>query len=107
MASLPAMRWIDTDADLRALLVQLSAEPAYALDTEFHGERTYWPRLALVQLAWPDNVAPVDPLAADPRALCPLLANPATMVAHAAEQDLAILERLCGRPPTALFDTQV
>ena len=29
------------------------------------------------------------------------------MVAHAAEQDLAILTRLCGRGPTQLFDTQV
>ena len=29
------------------------------------------------------------------------------MVAHAADQDLAILERLCGQSPDALFDTQV
>ena len=29
------------------------------------------------------------------------------MVAHAAEQDLAILERACGHGPTQLFDTQV
>jgi ribonuclease D len=29
------------------------------------------------------------------------------MVAHAAEQDLAILQRLCGRGPSQLFDTQV
>jgi ribonuclease D len=29
------------------------------------------------------------------------------MVAHAADQDLTILERACGRVPTSLFDTQV
>jgi ribonuclease D len=29
------------------------------------------------------------------------------MVAHAAEQDLEVLERACGRGPTGLFDTQV
>jgi ribonuclease D len=101
------MQWIDTDAALDALVVQLSAEPAYALDTEFHGERSYWPRLALVQIAWRDGVALIDPLAVDARRLCPLLAGPATMVAHAADQDLAILERLCGGPPSSLFDTQV
>ena len=29
------------------------------------------------------------------------------MVAHAADQDLSILERACGCAPTTLFDTQV
>ena len=29
------------------------------------------------------------------------------MVAHAAEQDLAILVRTCGDPPSQLFDTQI
>ena len=36
-----------------------------------------------------------------------ILGGPGLMVAHAAEQDLAILERACGRVPTQLFDTQV
>ncbi len=104
---LAAMQWIDDDRELRALAMQLSAEPAYSLDTEFHGERSYWPRLALVQVAWRDGVALIDPLAADARLLRDVLASPAVMVAHAADQDLAILERLCGRPPSVLFDTQI
>jgi ribonuclease D len=99
--------WIDTDDEVRALAVRLSPEPAYALDTEFHGERSYWPKLALVQIAWAGGVALVDPLAVDARALCPLVTGAGTMVAHAADQDLAILERLCGSSPTALFDTQI
>jgi ribonuclease D len=104
---LTAMQWIDGDAELHALTVQLAGQPAYALDTEFHGERSYWPRLALVQVAWPDEVALIDPLATDTRMLRDVLASPAVMVAHAADQDLAILERLCGRPPSVLFDTQI
>ena len=36
-----------------------------------------------------------------------VLDGPGTMVAHAAEQDLEILERLCGRGPSSLFDTQI
>ncbi len=82
-------------------------EPRYALDTEFHGERSYWPRLALIQLAWPGGIALIDPLTVDPAPLGELLAGPGCMVAHAADQDLAILERACGKMPSRLFDTQV
>ena len=45
------------------LVDELSDEPRYALDTEFHRERTYYPRLALVQIAWPGGLALVDPTA--------------------------------------------
>lgn len=100
-------RWIDTAEDLAALVNELKSEPRYALDTEFHGERSYWPRLALIQIAWPSGVALIDPLAADPAALREVLAGPGVMVAHAADQDLGILDRACGRVPSTLFDTQV
>jgi ribonuclease D len=100
-------RWIADEGTLDDLVAELLEEPRYALDTEFHGERSYWPRLALIQLAWSNGVALVDPLAVDPSRLTPLLAGPGFLVAHAAEQDLAILERWCGRGPTRLFDTQV
>jgi ribonuclease D len=100
-------RWIDTSDALIACVNEVRDEPRYALDTEFHGERSYWPRLALIQLAWPGGLALIDPLAVDPKPLGELLAGPGTMVAHAADQDLAILERACGRVPSELFDTQV
>jgi ribonuclease D len=98
---------------LATLLDRLLGADRYALDTEFHRERTYWPHLALVQLAWPQGpgepsaVALIDPLSVDIRPLSELLSTPATMVAHAAEQDLEVLERACGRLPLRLFDTQV
>ena len=99
--------WIDDARGLDDLVARLADEPRYALDTEFHGERTYWPRLALVQIAWPGGVALVDPLAVDVAPLARVFDGPGLMVAHAAEQDLTILERACGRGPTRLFDTQV
>lgn len=85
----------------------------YALDTEFHRERTYWPVLALVQIAWRDDEAPagevalIDPLSVDVAPLAAVLGGPATMVAHAAEQDLEILLRACGVGPSRLLDTQI
>ena len=35
----------------------MAGAPAYALDTEFHRERTYYPKVALVQLAVDDLIA--------------------------------------------------
>ncbi len=99
--------WIDAQAELAELVRTLAREPRYALDTEFHGERSYWPHLALIQIAWPEGVALVDPLSVDPSPLGELLAGDGCMVAHAADQDLTILERACGCAPSKLFDTQV
>src|SRR3954471_7000082 len=100
-------RWIDTTDALAKCVEELRDEPRYALDTEFHGEKSYWPRLALIQIAWPTGLVLVDPLTVDPAPLGELFAGPGTMVAHAADQDLAILERATGQVPTTLFDTQV
>jgi ribonuclease D len=100
-------------ARLKALIERLATVDRYGLDTEFHRERTYWPHLALVQVSWPDSgagpagVALIDPLAVDVAPFAEVLVGPATMVAHAAEQDLEVLARACGRGPSRLFDTQV
>ncbi|HTL85580.1 MAG TPA: ribonuclease D [Acidimicrobiia bacterium] len=100
-------RWIDTSEALAEVVDEVRDEPRYGLDTEFHGERSYWPRLALIQLSWPTGVALIDPFALDVTPLGELLAGAGCMIAHAADQDLAILERACGRVPSKLFDTQV
>jgi ribonuclease D len=99
--------WVDNPTALRELVEQLRDEPEYGIDTEFHGERTYYPRLALVQISWPTGLALVDPLAVSLEPLAEILAGPATMVAHAGDQDLAIIARATGASPSHLFDTQV
>jgi ribonuclease D len=100
-------RWIATDDDLAAVCRSLVEADVYALDTEFHRERTYYARLALIQIAWEGDLVLVDPLAVDPAPLAEVLAGPGLMVAHAADQDLEILERACGTGPSRLVDTQV
>ena len=53
--------WIDDDRGFATVVRELESAEAYALDTEFHRERTYHARLALLQLAWPGGNAVVDP----------------------------------------------
>jgi ribonuclease D len=103
----PAYRVVDTDEGFAAVIEQLSGVEAYALDTEFHRERTYYPKLALVQLAWPGELVLVDPLSVDMAPFAEVLRGPSTAVLHAADQDLEILELVCGTVPARLFDTQV
>jgi ribonuclease D len=98
---------ITDQAEFDSLVESLRAEDVMALDTEFHRERTYFPRIALVQLAWRDEVALVDPLAVDLTPLAAVLDGPATTVVHAASQDLEVLLRSCGTVPRTLFDTQI
>ncbi len=100
-------RLVDDDAGLKAAIAALEDVPAYAVDTEFHRERTYYPKLALVQLAWPGSLLLVDPLAVDLAPFAAVLEGPGVAVMHAASQDLEVLQRACGTIPTTLFDTQV
>ena len=99
-------RWIGDDATFAEVLGELSAADVYCLDTEFHRERTYHARLALLQLAWRGEIVLVDPLAVDVAPLAKVLGGPGLCVMHAASQDLEILARVCGTVPRRLFDTQ-
>jgi ribonuclease D len=100
-------RWVEHTDELEVIVDRLVKEPRYALDTEFHRERTYFPRLALVQLAWPGGLVLVDPLAVDATPLTRLFASPSLAVAHAAQQDLDVLRHAVGEIPNQIFDTQV
>ena len=100
-------RWVERTDELDDLVDHLVTEPRYAIDTEFHRERTYFPRLALVQLAWPGELVLVDPLRVDTAPLARLFASPVLAVAHAAQQDLDVLRYAVGEIPLRIFDTQV
>lgn len=102
------VRWIDDDAGLDEVIDALGSVDSYALDTEFHRERTYFPRLALLQLAWdPDQLVLIDPLAVDLHPLAEVFSSDATAVIHAASQDLEVLRLATGTIPTSVFDTQI
>lgn len=99
--------WIDDDAALRDFVDHASTFDEYELDTEFHREKTYFPRLALMQVKAGDVTALIDPLTVDMTILRPLFDGPSTAVIHAAQQDLDVMTQSMGFVPSRIFDTQV
>jgi len=93
--------------ELAAIVRDAADADAFAIDTEFHREHTYHPRLALVQLAWHDQRAIIDPLAVPVAQLADLLQSDGTAVLHAADQDLEVLLKECNVLPRQIFDTQI
>lgn len=83
-------------------------DPARILcyDSEFVRERSYIPKLALVQTCQPGGTAQLyDPLEGDiPWA--PILHHPAPLVMHAAAQDLELMQLCGGALPATIRDTQ-
>ena len=100
-------RWITAADDLDTYVDRLLAEPRYALDTEFHRERTYFPRLALIQIAGAGEIVLVDPLVCDLAPLRRLFAADCLCVLHAAQQDLDVLTHAAGAVPARMYDTQL
>ncbi len=102
-------RYIDTQAGLEQLAADLEGSEVLAVDTEFLREKTYYPKLCLIQLNNEEIQAIVDPLAV--RSLEPLaaiMASPACVkIFHSGSQDIDILYHELGVMPTPLFDTQM
>jgi len=107
--STPDIQYIDTPDALRLFSEQISGADWIALDTEFLREKTYYPKLCLLQIATDEIVACIDPIALDD--LSPLLDvifdAGITKVMHAARQDLEILFNIRGSVPVPVFDTQI
>ena len=100
-------RWITTESDLADYVTRLLSQPRYALDTEFHRERTYFPKLALLQIADAEQTVLIDPLTCDLSPLKALFAGEVVAVLHAAQQDLDVLTHAVGAVPLRLYDTQL
>ncbi len=98
---------ITTAADLDAFLERALKGDRYAIDTEFHREKTFFPKVALVQMATEDELVLIDPLEVDLAPLASLLDSDRQCIMHAASQDLEVMLRSCGVLPRRLFDTQI
>lgn len=104
------MNLITENAALGDFCARVAESEFVTVDTEFIRDKTYWPKLCLVQVAGEADAAAIDALAADID-LAPLLAlmtaERPLKVFHAARQDFEIFYQLSGRLPAPVFDTQV
>lgn len=102
---------IQNQAELNALCEGLAKGPYLTIDTEFLRDKTYFPRLCLLQMAGPSvDAAAVDPFieGLDWEPVRKLMANEKVLkVFHAARQDLEIFYHLYKVLPTPIYDTQV
>ncbi|MGI9508281.1 MAG: ribonuclease D [Geminicoccaceae bacterium] len=104
------MSLLTTTAEVDEFCRDLALEDYVTIDTEFMRDRTYWPKLCLVQIAGKDRFAAIDPLAdgIDLQPLFDLMADPTVVkVFHACRQDVEIFYNLTGRTPSPIFDTQL
>lgn len=102
---------IETQEQLNDLCARLADAPYLTIDTEFLRDKTYYPKLCLLQMAGPNvEAAAVDPLieGLDWEPVRALMANDKVLkVFHAARQDLEIFFQLYNVLPTPIYDTQV
>ncbi|PZO86619.1 MAG: ribonuclease D [Micavibrio aeruginosavorus] len=102
---------IQNQQQLNDFCAALAEGPYLAIDTEFLRDKTYFPKLCLLQMAGPNvNAAAIDPLipGLDWTPVKELMANENVLkVFHAARQDLEIFWHLYKVLPTPIYDTQV
>ncbi|MCE3232278.1 MAG: rnd [Rickettsiaceae bacterium] len=104
------MTLITNAEELKNLCAGLKNEEYITVDTEFLRDKTYYPKLCLIQVASEKVEFAVDPMAEgmDLSPLFEVFANQKVMkVFHSARQDIEIILKLSGNVPKPMFDTQV
>ena len=106
---MPDAIWVDRQQELPALARTLESQPLIGLDTEFLRERTFFPKLCLLQLRAGGDIWCVDTLRGGSLdALVPALTAAQTRkVIHAARQDLEAFYLTTKRVISPVFDTQI
>src|SRR5271165_1445297 len=106
---MPDAIWIDRLEELPSLARALESHATIGVDTEFLRERTFFPKLCLLQLAAGEDIWCVDALregSLEP--LVPALtARAARKVIHSARQDLEAFYLSVRRVISPVFDTQI
>ena len=106
---MPDAIWIDRSEELESLARTLEQQPAIGLDTEFLRERTFFPKLCLLQLRAAGQIWCVDTLKVGSLdALMPVLTAPnVRKLIHAARQDMEAIYLTSRQVVSPVFDTQI
>ena len=101
--------YIDTDEGLAEFCAEISGATFVALDTEFMREKTYYPRLCLIQLEVNDHIACIDPFRV--KDFAPMLEifqnQNITKVLHSVSQDMEVFLHTFDCLPSPVYDTQI
>ena len=106
---MPDAIWIDRSDALESLARTLESQPEIGLDTEFLRERTFFPKLCLLQLRAAGQIWCVDTLRIESLdALMPVLTAPKVRkLIHAARQDLEAIYLNARQVVSPVLDTQI
>lgn len=106
---MPDAIWIDKETDLADLARALEHEACIGVDTEFLRERTFFPKLCLLQIAAGGRIWCIDTLRVGSLdiLMSVLAAPPAQKIIHAARQDLEAVYLTTKRIMSPVFDTQI
>lgn len=101
--------YLSTQEELKAYCDEASTCRVVAVDTEFLREKTFFPRLCLIQVNAGGSIAAIDPiLIEDLSPLAAIFEDPDVVkVFHACSQDLEVLWDGMGCVCRNVFDTQV
>jgi ribonuclease D len=105
----PTEEIVSRPEEFAACCSYLATCPVLGFDTEFVGEDTYHPRLCLVQVATPERLFLIDPLAIGPLdAFWQLVVDPSRVViVHAGREEVRLCRHHTGQLPGNLFDLQI
>lgn len=101
---------INTQLEIDNVCRRLSGEDVIGVDTEFLRVKTYYPKLALVQISSSTGIYCIDPLVQGLRFddIWKILGDSnVEKVMHAARQDIEVLLHTANVMPMPLFDTQI
>ncbi len=100
---------VESNHDLESLCDSIREEHAFAFDTEFIGEDSFYAHTCLIQVATKHGVTLIDPFLVDD--LTPLYelicSTDIITIVHAGLQDFEPVIRLHGDSPKNIFDTQI
>ena len=100
--------YIDSQASFEDACQALRNATQLSVDTEFVRRDTYYPILALLQIADAEQTYLIDPLTvADWSALAEIFASDTQIFMHSCSEDLEVFRRSVGVLPANLIDTQI
>jgi len=104
------MKIITNNKDLSHICKQIGSREFITIDTEFSRDKTYYPKLCLIQIATDEDCYLIDPIAGelDLSILMEVIFNKNIVkVFHSCFQDLEIIFNLTDKIPESIFDTQI